>query len=100
MQSTTGQDGGSQARIIYHTPGKSFAWLYKGPQRILVTQTFTYKLTTPDADGPFADLQQALRLRLNLSKNEPLIIKQIDGDYTLDIETGPLFAGFYLVLPC
>lgn len=44
-------------------------------------------------DGSFADFQKALRLRLNISKNEPLVIKQIDGDYTLDIETGAFFAG-------
>ena len=45
------------------------------------------------ADGSLADLQKALRVRLNISKNEPLVIKQIDGDYTLDIETGAFFAG-------
>jgi hypothetical protein len=100
MQSTTGPDGGSQARIIYHTPGKSFAWLHKGPQSILATRKFVLGLTIPDADGSFADFQKALRLRLNVSKNEPLVIKQIDGDYTLDIETGPLFAGQHLVVLC
>ncbi|KAF9653914.1 hypothetical protein BDM02DRAFT_3182353 [Thelephora ganbajun] len=74
MQSTTGSVGGSQVRVIYHAPGKSFAWLHK--------------------DSSFADFQKALRARLNISKNEPLVIKQIDGDYTLDIETEEEYEAF------
>lgn len=48
----------------------------------------TCRLTTHNPDGSFADFQTALRVRLNVSDSEPLVIKQIDGDYTLDIETG------------
>ena len=87
-------------RVIYHTPGKSFAWLHKGHRSILVVLKFAYKLTLRHTGGPFADFQKALRARLNISKNEPLMIKHIDGDYTLDIETGTLFAGWYFVVLC
>ena len=55
-------------------------------------------LTIHNADGSFADLQKALRARLNISKNEPLVIKQVDGDYTLDIETGASFVGPCFIL--
>ena len=54
-------------------------------------------LTFYDAGGSFTDFQKALRARLNVLENEPLVIKQIDGDYTLDIETGPFSAIFLLV---
>lgn len=100
MQSTTGPGGGSRARVIYHTPGKSFAWLHKGLRSILITHKFAHRLTTHEPDVSFADFQKALRVRLNITKNEPLVIKQIDGDYTLDIETGLPFAGLYLVVLC
>ena len=100
MQSTTGSGGGSRARVIYHAPGKSFAWLHKGLQSILDTHNSARKLTTRNTDGSFADFQQALRLRLSISKNDPLVIKQIDGDYTLDIETGPSFVGPYFIVVC
>ena len=46
------------------------------------------RLTVHNLDGSFVDFQKALRVRLNISRNEPLVIKQIDGDYVLDIETG------------
>ena len=100
MQSTTRSDGGSRARIIYHTPGKSFAWLQKGLRTIFVSQEFSSVLTIRNADGSFADFQKALRARLNISKNEPLVIKQIDGDYTLDIETGRFIVVQHLVVLC
>ena len=45
-------------------------------------------LTAFNPDGSFADFQKALRTRLNIPKDEPLVVKQIDGDYMLDIETG------------
>lgn len=98
MQSTTGPSGGSPARVIYHAPGKSFAWLHKGHRGILITRESTCRLTICDADGSFADFQKALRARLNISKTGPLIIKQIDGDYALDIETSLLFAGLHFVI--
>lgn len=56
-------------------------------------EKYTYKLTTRNIDGSFADFRTALRVRLNISDNESLVIKQIDGDYTLDIETGLPLAG-------
>jgi len=54
---------------------------------------YVCRLTTHDPDGSFADFQKALRARLNIPKNEPLVVKQIDGDYMLDIETGSFLAG-------
>lgn len=57
-----------------------------------------YRLTTFHPDGSFADFQKALRARLNILKNEPLVVKQIDGDYMLDIETGSFFAGPYVLV--
>jgi len=56
-------------------------------------QKYTCRLTVHRADGSFADFQKALRVRLNVPGNEPLVIKQIDGDYTLDIETGVFLPG-------
>jgi hypothetical protein len=50
----------------------------------------TRRLTTHDTGSSFADFKKALRARLNIT-NGPLVIKQIDGDYTLDIETGAFF---------
>lgn len=97
MQPTTASDGGSRARIIYHTPGKSFAWLHKGLRSTLIKPTHPCGLTVRGSDGSFADFKKALRARLNISKHEPLVIKQIDGDYTLDIETGPSFVGPHFV---
>jgi len=58
-----------------------------------LTSEYACRLTTHNADGSFADFQKALRVRLNISKKEPLVIKQLDGDYTLDIETGAFLAG-------
>jgi hypothetical protein len=98
MQSTTGLGGGSRARVIYHTPGKSFAWLHKGLRSTTVSQKHARRLTFHNADGSLADFQKALRARLNISKNEPLAVKQLDGDYTLDIETGPCPAGPYFAV--
>ena len=37
MLSTTGSVGGSRARVIYHTPGKSFAWLHKGLRNAFIS---------------------------------------------------------------
>ena len=54
---------------------------------------YTCGLTIRRADGSFTDFQKALRVRLNIPKNEPLVVKQIDGDYTLDIETGAFLLG-------
>ena len=63
-------------------------------------QKYPCRLTTHNADSSFADFQKALRARLNISKNEPLVIKQIDGEYTLDIETGAFFADLCFVVSC
>lgn len=54
---------------------------------------YTCRLTTHNPDDSFADFQTALRVRLNVSDSEPLVIKQIDGDYMLDIETGLSLTG-------
>lgn len=56
------------------------------------------RLTTRNPDGSLADFQKALRVRLNISKNEPLVIKQMDGDYTLDIETGSFLVGLCVLV--
>lgn len=62
-------------------------------------QKYARRLTIHNTDGSFADLQKALRARLNISKDEPLVIKQIDGDYALDIETGAFLADLsFLIL--
>lgn len=64
---------------------------------------YACRLTTHNADGSFADFQKALRVRLNIPKNEPLVVKQLDGDYTLDIETGGFLAGLRFAVfiePC
>ena len=57
-------------------------------------------LTLHDTDGSFADFQKALRTRLNISKDEPLVIRQIDGDYTLDIETGLFLVDRCFAIVC
>ena len=65
---------------------------------------YVCRLTTFNPDGSFADFHKALRTRLNIPKDEPLVVKQIDGDYMLDIETGSFLAGPYVLVfyiePC
>ena len=79
------------------TPPENLLLGYTKVCGAFIFRKYTYKLTIRNSDGSFADLQKALRTRLNISTNEPLVIKQIDGDYTLDIETGASPVGLWFV---
>jgi hypothetical protein len=74
-------------------PWKVFCLVTQRSSEHLYHKKYVCKLTTYHPDGSFADFQKALRARLNILGNEPLVIKQIDGDYMLDIETGSFLAG-------
>ena len=69
-------------------PWKVFCLVTQRSLEHLYRKEYVCKLTTHHPDGSFTDFQKALRVRLNISKNEPLVIKQIDGGCMLDIETG------------
>ena len=75
------------------TPPENLSLGYTKVFEAFISRKYACRLTIRNTDGSFADLQKALRTRLNISKNEPLVIKQVDGDYTLDIETGPPSVG-------
>ena len=74
-------------------PWKIFCLVAQRSSEHFYRKEYVCRLTTHNPDGSFADFQKALRVRLNISNNEPLVIKQLDGDYTLDIETGSFLAG-------